>query len=148
VVVAQSGEVLTSVEFVGLNEAKVRLGAAVLPAKVVMANADLQVAMVSIQPPGEFPACAVDASAPPAKGSWIWGIRRHKNGTLTPVLGKITRSADKGAAFMEADFQLPEGSPIFDARGRLVALAVKSNRRRLRAVPISIVKMQLAGPLQ
>jgi hypothetical protein len=148
VVVAETGEVLTSVDFVGLSEARVRLSGEVVPARVVMANADLKVAMVTIQPSGHLHACAVDPSASLAKGNWIWGIRRHKNGSLTPVLGKITRSADASAPFMEADFMLPPGSPVFDARGRLVALAVNPNRRHLRAVPIAIVKMQLAGPLQ
>lgn len=145
VIVAENGQVLTSVDFVGLNDARVRIGTALFPAKVLIATADLQIALVGVDPPSHFPAVAVDSSAFLKKGNWIFGIRRSKNGALIPVLGKVTRSADQRNPFLEGDFSLPEGSPLFDARGRLVAVAVRPVRRRLRALPIAAVKSQLAG---
>ncbi len=62
VIVGEAGEVLTSVDNVGLTEAKVRFGKTEQPAKVVLANAYLKVALVRPERPPGLRAPAVRAA--------------------------------------------------------------------------------------
>jgi hypothetical protein len=69
VVVGRDGQVLTSVEHVGLEQATVRVGGQSLPARVVMANAALRAAVVVVDPPRPPQPQPVAAAAPGAGGA-------------------------------------------------------------------------------
>jgi hypothetical protein len=135
VIVGARGQVLTSVRHVGLEAARVEFEGQTLPATVVLANALLQVAV----PAGTYPAVPVSTGSP--AGQWLIGVvpgrgRRQ----ATPTAG-LARAAPE--PFIDVDVSLPPGSPLFDTRGRLVAVAVQRKGRGCRALPVDAVKQQL-----
>lgn len=148
VIVGASGQVLTSVDFVGLYDAKVRRDGKEHPAKVLLASADLKIAVLEIQPPGEFPAAPVHERGEVGKGSLLVGIGRSRKGDPTPVVGRVLKGASERSAFLEVGAPLPAGAPLFDGQGKLVAVSVgRRAGRACRALPVPAVKVQLArGP--
>ncbi|MHB8873702.1 MAG: trypsin-like peptidase domain-containing protein [Myxococcaceae bacterium] len=148
VMVGAGGQVVTSVDYSGLESAKVRLSAdgGELPATVLLADASLGVVVLQLDGPGEFRAAAVKLDATFAKGDWLVGIQRKPDGTLTPLAGQIFSGPSARSRFVETDLPLPAGSPVFDPQGRLVAVTVKlRGRLSSRALPIAAVKLQLAA---
>ena len=143
VMVGTSGQVLTSVEFVGLEKAKIRRDGQESAAKVRLANAALKVALVELEPPGEYPATAVRLTEP-AEGDWLVAILRSRKGELSPVLAQVARASSERSPFLELDRPLAAGTPLFDAQGKLVALSV-GGARRARALPIPALKVELAA---
>lgn len=146
VLVGASGQVLTSVDFVGLERATVRRDGRELPAKVRLANAGLKVALVEIDPPGEYPATAVRLTEP-GEGDWLVAISRSRKGALSPEVAQVTRASSEATPFVELDRPLPAGTPLFDDKGRLVAVVVVSGGRGrfARALPLPAVKVELAS---
>src|SRR5437660_687369 len=88
VLVGSGGEVLTSVDFVGLEDAKVKIAGQVHPAQVRFAEAELGVALLSVRAAGPFHAVAVRAGGPPSEG-WVVAVARGKAGQPVPHLGRI-----------------------------------------------------------
>lgn len=143
IIVGASGQVLTSVEYVSLNEAKVRVDDQEFPARVTLADARLKIALVEIVPPGPFPSAPVkmDALEP---GTWLIGISRNRAGHSTTSVAKVGRRAPS-TPFLEIDLPLDPGSPVFDDKGRLVALAVVRRGKACSILPISHVRSELAS---
>lgn len=153
VVVGASGQVLTSVDYVSLEEATVKVAGQPFRARVVMANAALKVAVVAV----ELPQAAPDAGAPPAfrppavrldetfaAGTELLAIVRDQAGELAPRLVEVSRGRQVTSPFVEVNAPLPNGTPLFDPQGRLVALAVQRRKSSARALPVPEVKGQLA----
>src|SRR5262249_61163247 len=74
IIVGAGGEVLTSVDYVGLNEAKVRWEGRELPARVTLANASLKVAMIEISAPGSLSGGAWRLPGSLATGAAGWRV--------------------------------------------------------------------------
>ncbi|MGQ0507911.1 MAG: S1 family peptidase [Myxococcaceae bacterium] len=144
VIVGAEGQVLTSVQYVSLRSAKVRREGQTLDAKVLMANAQLQVALLLLQG-NDFPAAPARPFGPLLKGSWLVAIERTKPGPLEARIGQITKSSSDRSPFVETNLSLKPGSPVFDAKGRLVGVCAGKNGRVL---PLAAVKAQLAAEAQ
>jgi len=153
VVVGAGGQVLTSVDYVSLEEATVKVAGQSFRARVVMANADLKAAVVAVEPPPAAP----DAGAPPAfrppavtmeetfaAGTELVAIVRDPAGALAPRLVEVSRGRQATSPFVEVNAPLPNGTPLFAAQGRLVAMAVQRRKSSARALPVPEVKGQLA----
>jgi trypsin-like peptidase len=157
VVVGAGGQVLTSVDYVSLDEATVKLDGRSFRARVVVANADLKVAVVAAELP-QGPPDAGDAPAfrPPAvrldetfeAGTELVAITRDQGGALAPRLVEVSKGRKATSPFVEVNASLPNGTPLFDAQGRLVALAVQRLKSGARALPVPEVKGQLAQGAQ
>jgi hypothetical protein len=160
VVVGRGGQVLTSVDFVSLEEATVIVNGQSLHARVVMASAELKAAVVVVDPPS---AGAPDAGTPPGAGAppelraaavrldetftagtELVAIARDEAGALQPRLAEISKGRKVTSPFVEVNVPLPKGTPLFDAQGRLVAIAVQRRKSSSRALPVPEVKGQLA----
>lgn len=142
VIVGTEGQVLTSVSNVRLDSAQVEYAGQALPAKVVLANAYLKVAVVAA-PAGDYPAVPVRTATDSPVGEWLIGVvpGRGRHATDTPRAG-LARKAP--APFFDVDLALPPGSPLFDTHGRLVAVSVQRKGRGCRALPLEAVRQQLA----
>ncbi|AEI66207.1 serine protease [Corallococcus macrosporus] len=149
VFVGAAGQVLTSVapvdvRFTGLNATTVEHDGKSLPARVVMASQDLQVAVLAA-PDGTYPAAPVKVlrDGDSLDGHWLVGVLpATKRQPARPVLARA-RAAQ--APFYDVPLALPAGSPVFDAEGRLVAVVVKKHRRGCRVLPLNAVKVELAS---
>jgi hypothetical protein len=142
VIVGSGGQVLTSVEHVSLEAAQVDYAGRTLPATVVLANAALKFALVA-PPRGTYPAVPVRVGTEGTAGQWLIGVVR--GGKRQPSQPKVGRARAAPAPFFDVDLALAPGSPLFDASGRLVAVAVQRRGRGCRALPLSAVKVHLAA---
>lgn len=142
IIVGTEGQVLTSVSNVSLDTAQVEFAGQALPAKVVLANAYLKVAVVAA-PAGDYPAVPVRTATASPVGEWLIGVvpARGRHSNDTPRAG-LARKAP--APFFDVDLALPPGSPLFDTNGRLVAVSVQRKGRGCRALPLDVVRQQLA----
>ncbi|MCP3141071.1 MXAN_2756 family trypsin-like serine endoprotease [Pyxidicoccus xibeiensis] len=150
VIVGAAGQVLTSTEpvggeaFVGLNAATVEHDGKALPARVVLANAALKVAVVAA-PDGTYPAAPVKLlkEGDSLRGRWVVGVLpATKAQPARPVSAQVGSAP---APFFDVPLALPAGSPVFDSDGRLVAVVVQRHRRGCRVLPLTEVKVQLAS---
>lgn len=142
--VASSGEVLTTVDFVGLDSAEVILEGKSYLAKVMVANPRLRLAVLSISRSSPFRALAVEMT-PPAPGDWVIGVARAKRGTFTPHLGQVLFAATDREPFVRTDVVASPGTPLLDGRGHLLGLVVDKKGAGARALPLPRVKRELAG---
>ena len=150
VIVGDAGQIATSVEHVDLSAATVRLGGRERAARVTFADARLKIALLEpdVDPHERHVPVAVDAGARLSRGTWLVGIDRPsaKRAAPTPFAGRILRTPRVGDPFVVTDLPLGPGSPLFDARGRLVAIAVERiGRIGSRAVVVSRLQIQVAG---
>ncbi|HME90794.1 MAG TPA: serine protease [Myxococcaceae bacterium] len=146
IIVGAAGEVLTSPQFVGLNDAKVLWDGGQVPARVAFADARLKVALVEISAPGTFPSVAVKLRDSLETGSWVIGVVRPLGKRTSVAFGKVTRSNGGQSIFAEAELALPPGTPVFDEQSRLIGLAVeRSGKRGTRILPLSTIKAQLTA---
>lgn len=144
--VGSSGHVLTSVDYVSMTDATVEFEGRRMSAKVVMANADLKVAVLKVDEEGEYPATPVSPARVLKRGTWVLALVRSPRGQPRAVVGRVTKDPPYGQPFVEIDLPLPPGTPLFDRRGQLVAVAVqRRSGAGSRALPIPAVKLQLAG---
>jgi hypothetical protein len=141
VIVGTEGQVLTSVRHVSLEAAQVEYDGRTLPATVVLANGYLKVAVVAA-PAGEYPAAPVRVATGSPVGQWLIGIIPGRGKQKERPSSALARKAP--APFFDVDLALPPGSPLFDTQGRLVAVSVQRRGRGCRALPLDIVKQQLA----
>jgi hypothetical protein len=149
VIVGAAGQVLTSVEplgeeYVGLSAATVEHEGKTLPARVVLANATLKVAMVAA-PDGTYPAVPVKLlkEGEGLTGRWVVGVLPASKGQ--PARPMPAQAGGAPAPFFDVPLALPAGSPVFDADGRLVAVVVQRHKRGCRVLPLSAVKVELAS---
>lgn len=142
VIVGAGGQVLTSVELVGLYEAQVGAAGKTQRVPVVMANAGLRVALVRL--PGEdHPAASVALLPERASRPWLIGVVEAGGPRARAV---AVRAAAAPGPFLRVPLGLAPGSPLFDAQGRLVALVVtRRGARASEALPLSAVKQQLGA---
>ncbi len=141
VIVGARGEVLTSVDYLALEQAQVVVGGEQKSASVKLADAASGVGMVDIEGDGPFQAAVVNALPSFRAGDWLMGFR-VRGGTSEPQTGKVLSALSQRRPFLTTTLLLAPGSPIYDERGRLRAIAV---RGRGRALPVAAVKVQLAA---
>ncbi|HYO57194.1 serine protease [Archangium sp.] len=142
IIVGTEGQVLTSVRHVSLDAAQVEYDGRTLPATVVLANAYLKVAVVAA-PAGTYPAAAVRVSTWSPAGQWLIGVVPGRGKRKDTPVGALARKAPE--PFFDVDLALPPGSPLFDTAGRLVAVSVQRRGRGCRALPLEVVRQQLAA---
>jgi S1-C subfamily serine protease len=147
VIAGAGGQVITSVNHVGLEKAKVLVDGAEHEARVVAANAKLKIAVLQIADSTEshWPAAAV-REEPLPRGTWLVGALPPKGAKTSPspLAGRVMKETSPSSPFLMTDFPLPPGSPLFDARGRLVAVVVEyAGRIGSRALPISAIRKEL-----
>jgi hypothetical protein len=129
---------------VGPDAGTVRVGDRELAAKVLVTNATLKVALLAIDGGGTWRAAPVRVDGALERGAWLIGIRRNGKGAPNPVLGQVSHPPRTASPFLQASLALGPGSPLFDPRGRLVALCVQSWADGCRAVPLWVIKDQLS----
>lgn len=152
VIVGASGQIVTPVDNVGLYEAKVKLDGTELPAKVLAANARLKIAVVEIAVPDGKNLAAPPAQTDPRllrKGAWLVGIQPagavKKKQDPKPLAGRVIAAPSIKRPFVVTDLPLPPGSPLFDPKGRLVAVVVERvGRIGSKAVPLRVIQAQVA----
>ena len=142
VIVGAEGQVLTSVSNVSLDVARVEFEGKTLPATVLLANAALKVALVAA-PAGNYPAVPVQVAPGSPVGQWLIGVVPGRG--KQPDMPESAQALEAPAPFFDVDLALPPGSPLFDARGRLVAVSVQRQGRGCRALPLEAVKQQLVA---
>lgn len=149
VIVGTAGQVLTSVEglgeeYVGLSAATVVHEGKTLPARVMLANTALKVAVVTA-PDGAYPAVPVKLlkEGEGLEGRWVVGVLPAAKGQ--PARPMPAQAGGAPAPFFDVPLALPAGSPVFDADGRLVAVVVQRHKRGCRVLPLGAVKVQLAS---
>ena len=137
VIVGAGGQVLTSVQQVGLYEAEVGAGSGAERVPVVMANATLKVALLRL--PGEAHPAASVALLPARPGRpWLIGVVDASGKGARAVAGRA-RPAE--GPFLRVPLALAPGSPLFDTQGRLVAVAVaRRGPRACDVLPLSAMK--------
>lgn len=138
VVVSADGHVVTSTEYVSLDAAKVVSADGELSAGVVFADAALKVAVLKTE--ATMSASPVDLDKTIATGDWLLAIGHTKDGAADPKVGQVLRT-DR-APFIETDLFFPAGTPLYDPKGKLVAVLVTSKGR---ALPMQVVKAKLDG---
>lgn len=141
VVVGADGQVLTSVRFVGLDEASVVTGGESHGGEVLAADARLGVAVVKAGG-GPWVAAATRQREDCRKGERLVALTRSGEGATSTQLGTVLRMGTEARPFLQTDLRAAPGTPLFDARGRLVAVLVDG---RGRALPVSMVRRLLAG---
>ncbi len=141
VVVGADGQVLTSVRFVGLDEASVTAGGEKHRGEVLAADARLGVAVVKAGG-GPWVAAAARQRGDCKKGERLVAITRAATGKEGPVAQVVTvlSLGTEARPFLHTDLRAAPGTPLFDARGRLVAVLVDG---RGRALPVSQVRRLL-----
>lgn len=142
VIVGASGQVLTSVDYVGLNEATVRFEGRDWPAQVAVADAQLKIALVVIASTDRFPSTPVKLQATLEPGSWLVALSRRRGGRPAVSVGRVS-SAPPHLPFAEIEISLAPGSPVFDERGRLVGVAVGQRKGHSSVLPVSYIHAQL-----
>lgn len=142
VVVGAGGHVLTSVRYVGLHQAQVQVGKAVHEAEVLLADAYRGIALLRvIDQPLQAP--AVRVQPPLGRGESLVAVRAARNGKPTPAIAKVARLPRREGGPLTLQAPLPPGTALFDAKGRLVAIAVGG----ARALPVDVVRAQLQASL-
>ncbi len=141
VIVGTGGQVLTSVRHISLEAAQVEYEGQTLPATVVLANAYLKVAVIAA-PAGTYPAVPVRVDTGSPTGQWLIGVIPGRGKKKDRPASARARKAP--APFFDVDLALPPGTPLFDSKGRLVAVSVQRRGRGCRALPLDVVKQQLA----
>lgn len=139
VVVGASGHVLTSVDYVSLREATVEVDGVPHTADVLMADAYQGIALVQVRGGQPLRSTPVKLDAEVRPGQSLVGVRLTARGPAPQVV-KVRRLSRDGAWF-QLDRTLQRGAPVFDAKGRLLGVAV-SNRR---VVPVDRVKQALTA---
>lgn len=150
VLVGAGGEVLTSVAYVGLAQARIHLGDAAHEGRVLYANAGTGLALLrapaALELQTAVPVRVLDAFKP---GHWVIAVTRDAQGTLqTHPLQWIAPPALPGRApgtRAALRAKLPLGTPLFDARGRLVATVVEERRGISWALPIEVMQRVVAS---
>lgn len=142
IIVGTEGQVLTAVRNVSLETARVVYEGQTLPARVVLANAALKVAVVAA-PAGTYPAVPVQVAPGSPVGQWLIGVVPARGRQpATPVSAQAHAAPEP---FFDVDLLLPPGSPLFDTHGRLVAVVVQRQGSGCRALPLEAVKQQLVA---
>ena len=139
VVVSAEGHVLTSVKYVGLDAADIHAGGEQRAGQVLAADGRLGVAVV--QGSGKGWHAAPAGRTPPAKkGERLVAVTRSASGVMAHA-GAVVKLPTERKPFLETDLRQPPGTPVFDPRGRLVAVLVDG---RGRALPLTAVRALLA----
>lgn len=141
VIVSREGHVVTSVDYVSLDSATLYVGDEAIPVDVVLADAKLKIAVVKPRA-GEYPASAVNADVTVKTKDWLVAIGRTKDGAFDPKAGQVLKV---NALFFETDIFLPAGTPLYDPKGRLVAVLITNKGR---ALPIAVVKLKLSEAMR
>ncbi len=140
VMVGASGHVLTSVRHVGLQEAQVEWEGAQHPAQVLVADAYQGIALVKISSQGPFRAAPVRLEDTVKRGQTVVAVRMTPQGPA-PVVAVVRRRLPQRPGEFELERPVQEGSPIFDAGGKLLGVAISGRR----VVPVAAVKQKLAA---
>ncbi|WNG38422.1 trypsin-like peptidase domain-containing protein [Archangium violaceum] len=140
VIVGTEGQVLTSVSHINLDAAQVEYEGQTLPATVVLANAYLKVAVVAA-PTGNYPAVPVSMSTGSPVGQWLIGVIPGRGRQKEKPAAALARKASE--PFFDVNLALPPGSPLFDTKGRMVAVSVQRKGRGCRALSLEVVRQQL-----
>lgn len=136
VIVSSQGHVVTSVDFVKLEDAEVaRGGKAPERTAVTFSDAGLGLALLRLDVSAEQHAAAVRLE-PPSKQEWLIALVRAKKGGLKAELTQVL-SARGTHRILDGVF--PPGTPLYDGKGRLVAMTISHGR----AVPVSALRKAL-----
>ncbi len=146
VIVGAGGHIATSTHNVDFESATVHMEGRTLRARVIAADARTRVALLELSlPDGHPPLRAPEAhlTASLVQARWLVGIApsREAGAATRPAAGKILQPVSAPRPHLIAGLALPPGSPLFDERGRLVALVVeRAGRHASLAVPLSTVQ--------
>ena len=135
VVVSAEGHVLTSVRFVGLDAAAVHAGGERREGTVLAADGRLGVAVVRAAGSG-WRAAPAGGTGEAKKGDRLVAVTRSPGGAVAHP-GSVLKPPTERRPFLETDLRHPPGTPLFDPRGRLVAVLVDA---RGRALPVAAVR--------
>lgn len=151
VIVGAGGHIATSTHNVDFERATVHMEGKSLPARVIAADARTRVALLELSLPTDHaplraPEAHVTASL--VKAGWLLGIEPAGK-TTRPSVGRVLQPVAAPRPHLIAGLALPPGSPLFDERGRLVALVVeRAGRHASLAVPLSTVQAHAKAAVQ
>lgn len=147
-VVVAADHVVTSTANVGLDRAQVRVGEAVAEARVVAADGKLKLAVLRLEgAPFPLRPAAVRQEPGPRLGEVLLGLEPGRSGTNAPTVARITKSPSEQSPFLESGHRVAPGSPLFDSKGRLVAVAVEKRGRKTRALPVAAIRRFLENSM-
>ncbi|MFN0063151.1 MAG: hypothetical protein ACKVPX_11630 [Myxococcaceae bacterium] len=144
--VGPSGEVITTVDAITLEEASVKTASGASAARVLFAQAHLGVALIQADAAGDFRATAV-RTKPIDADTWLVGIAQSRAKRARPSIGRVLKAPAAEAAFFETDLALPRGSIVFDAEGRFVGVVLSKSSRGARVTWVHAIREQLAATL-
>jgi hypothetical protein len=154
VVVGRGGEILTTVDHVALEHAEITRGGSSHAGRVLYAQASTRLALVQASSPsaGATPPDGLDWRAVPVNGlealetgAWVIALEEGQGG-LTPRALQVRAPVKLAAPHVSLRARLPLGTPLFDARGRLVALVVRRGKGSLvHALPLGSLQRAVAG---
>ncbi|HLT32027.1 MAG TPA: serine protease [Myxococcaceae bacterium] len=150
ILVGQGGELLTSVAHVELTHARLHHGGSTHRGRVLYANATTGLALVRAPSAlGLNEAVPIRVLSSFRPGDWVIAVTRDTTGALQthPLQWIAPPPASGQAAGPRAALRakLPLGTPLFDARGRLVATVVRERGGISWALPIEVMQQVVAS---
>lgn len=133
--VGAGGKVLTVVDFISLDDARVQQGAELHEAEVVSADAQSRLAIVSCSALSQR---VPVAASPAALHHTGWAIAVVP-GKREPVAKAVRLLAEKDGTFL-IPTRLAPGTPLYDDQGRLLGLITRAAANGSRALSISALR--------
>lgn len=141
IIIGAQGQVLTAAALAGPDSARITVAAREHGGTVLHASRALRVAVLSLGE-GTWSAAPVWLLSETEKAPWLIGITRGKDGRATPRAARARRAE---GPFLDVALALAPGSPLYDAQGRLVAIAVERRGKGARVLPVAAVKRALTA---
>lgn len=140
--VGAGGQVLTVVDFVSLDSAKVQRGESACEASVLSADATSRLAIIACEPGTLAPQTPVAASPQEMRDTgWAIAVLQKKGEAGARSVRLLEQ---KDGSFLVAT-SLPAGTPLYDDRGRLLGLTTRREAHRSRALSISALRAHVRG---
>lgn len=137
VIVGAEGQVLTSVEYVGLERAEVELEGVRRAARVLIADAYEGIALVQL----EGATRAAPAQLKPVRRGQTLVAIRWRGARPAPLVVSVKRIPKDRPGQFDLSRAVPNGTPIFDDAQKLLGVVVKSRR----VMPLSRLKQKLGA---
>jgi hypothetical protein len=144
VLVGADGQVLTVEYLLRGESALVQVAGTRRPAHLLQRLPSLGLVLLGVEGEGPFEPPGT-RDEPVTVGEWVVSVREAG---APPELGRVTRPP--GGAWFEVSLSLAPGSPVLDARGKLLGIATTRIKKGTRVAALPAVRLQLqsGGPVR